>query len=143
MVWKDGMEFEGQVADHVVRMDTKAPIGKDRGASPKELVALGLGGCTAMDVVALLKKNKQPPKAFHVEVEIQPSTGGHPIVFDKAVVSFFAEGDIEEAKLLESVQLSQTKFCGVSAMLSKAFPINYRVILNGKEIGTGSANFAS
>lgn len=141
IVWKDGMEFEGAADNHIVRMDAKSPIGKNTGATPKELVAMGLGGCTAMDVIALLKKNKQPPQAFRIDVEITPSTGAHPIVFEKAILTFTVDGAVDSEMLNESVKLSQTKFCGVSAMLSKAFPIEYRIILNGNEIGTGEAKF--
>lgn len=141
IVWKDAMEFEGAAGPHSVRMDAKAPIGKDSGASPKELVAMGLGGCTAMDVIALLKKHKQPPQSFLVDVEVQTSTGGHPAVFEKAVLRFVVNGAVDADKLLEAVRLSQTKYCGVSAMLSKALPIEYNVVLNGTEIGAGSANF--
>jgi putative redox protein len=141
VIWKDGMEFEGIVENHVVPMDAKAPIGKNSGATPKELVAMGLGGCTAMDVIALLKKYKQPAKTFRVDLEIQPTSGAHPIVFEKAILNFVVEGDIQAEKLAEAVQLSQTKFCGVSAMLSKSFPIEYRITLNGNEVATGAAKF--
>lgn len=141
VIWKERMMFEGVVDEHIVSMDAKPPIGKNAGATPKELVAMGLGGCTAMDVIALLKKYKQVPKTFRIDVEIQPSTSEHPIVFEKAILSFSVEGDVDAEKLNQAVMLSQTKYCGVSAMLSKSFPIEYRVILNGKEISTGNANF--
>lgn len=135
------MEFEAVAGPHVVRMDAKTPIGKNSAASPKELVAMGLGGCTAMDVIALLKKYKQPPQSFQIDVEIQPSTAGHPAVFEKAVLKYVVNGNVDAEKLIEAVTLSQTKYCGVSAMLSKALPIEYRVVLNGAEIATGAANF--
>ena len=141
VVWKDGMGFDGLAEDHVVPMDAIAPIGKSTAATPKELVALGLGGCTAMDVIALLKKYKQPPESFRVDLEIVPSTGAHPIVFESAVLTFSVEGKVDAEKLNEAVHLSQTKYCGVSAMLSKSFPIEYRVILNGAEIGSGTTKF--
>lgn len=141
IVWKDSMEFEGAAGPHTVRMDAKTPIGKDSGASPKELVAIGLGGCTAMDVIALLKKYKQSPQSFLVDVDVQTSTGGYPAIFEKAVLRFVVNGTVDANKLLEAVKLSQTKYCGVSAMLSKAFPIEYNVVLNGAEIGVGSADF--
>tara|TARA_B110001454_G_C12723340_1_gene436815 strand:+ start:28470 stop:28919 length:450 start_codon:yes stop_codon:yes gene_type:complete len=141
VVWKDAMEFEGIADSHTLRMDAKAPIGKNSAPTPKELVALGLGGCTAMDVIALLKKHKQPTQDFKIDIDIEPSTNGHPVVFEKAVLSFIVNGEISADKLVEAVTLSQTKFCGVSAMLSESFPIEYKVILNGKEIGTGMAKF--
>jgi putative redox protein len=143
VVWKSDMQFDGTVGDHVIHMDAKAPIGKDTAPTPKELVAMGLGGCTAMDVIAFLKKHKQAPQILHVEVDIESSTGGYPAVFTKATVTFIAEGTVDPEKLNEAAHLSQTKYCGVSAMLSKSFPIEYRVVLNGKEIGSGAANFES
>ena len=141
LVWKEGMTFGGTVDGHSVQIDAKAPIGKNSGPTPKELLALGLGGCTSMDVVALLRKYKQPPRSLEVEVEIQTSTGAHPIVFEGASLSFKVEGEVEPERLREAVHLSQSKFCGVSAMLSKAFPIEYQIVLNGEVIGKGSALF--
>lgn len=141
IVWKDAMEFRGEVADHTVPMDAKSPLGKGKAPTPKELVALGLGGCTAMDVIALLKKYKQPPENFHVDIEVQTSTGKMPSVFEKAHLNFVVNGAVDPEKLIEAVNLSQTKFCGVSAMLSRSFPIEYRITLNGTQIKTGSAKF--
>lgn len=141
--WKEGMAFEASGGSHVVRMDAKSPIGKDSAATPKELVAMGLGGCTAMDVIALLKKYKQPPQSFQVDVDVQSSNTGNPVVFEKASLKFVVNGPIDADKLIEAVRLSQTKYCGVSAMLSKAFPIEYKIELNGTEIGFGLANFES
>lgn len=143
VVWKDGMEFFGQADGHSILMDAKSPIGKNEAPTPKELVAMGLGGCTAMDVIALLKKHKQPPKSFSVEVDIIPSTGSHPIVFEKATLNFLVHGDVESATLIEAVNLSQTKYCGVSAMLAKAFQIEFRINLNDKDIYNGIAKFES
>jgi putative redox protein len=143
VVWKSDMQLEGIAAGHTVAMDAKTPIGKGTAPTPKELVAMGLGGCTAMDVIAFLKKYKQPPQSLRVDVDIDSSTGGHPAVFTKAIVTFVVEGTIEAEKLNEAVKLSQTKYCGVSAMLSKSFPIEYRIILNGKETGSGIAKFES
>ena len=143
VIWKDGMEFDGLVDSHTISMDAKSPIGKNKAATPKELVALGLGGCTAMDVIALLKKYKQPLKKLNVAIEIQSSSGTHPVVFEKSALAFHVEGDIEVERLIEAVHLSQTKYCGVSAMLSKALPIEYEVFLNGVKVGTGKANFQS
>jgi uncharacterized OsmC-like protein len=62
-------------------------------------------------------------------------------VFEKALITFSVDGEVEGEKLMEAVHLSQTKYCGVSAMLALAFPIEFRVLLNGQEIGRGSAKF--
>lgn len=142
VVWKDGMEFVGRRDKHAVPMDAVSPLGRDAGPTPKELVAMGLGGCTAMDVIALLKKHKQPPRAFRVDVDVQPTSGNHPVVFARAVLRYVVDGDVTPEVLNEAVRLSQTQYCGVSAMLARALPIEYRVVLNGQEVGAGSARFA-
>lgn len=139
--WAGNMKFESTAGANTVVMDAKAPIGKDSGQTPKELVAAGLGGCTAMDVVAMLKKHRQPLESLEVDVDIEVSKGGHPTLFTHALITFRAIGPVDPQILLEAVHLSQTQYCGVSAMLAKAFPIEYVVMLNNEEIGTGHANF--
>lgn len=135
------MAFEARAGANQVVMDTSAPLGQNTGMSPKELVVTGLGGCTAMDVVGLMKKHKQDLKSFTVDVEVEKTSGVHPAVFTKAMIQFRLEGTLDKNIVLESVRLSQTKYCGVSAMLSKAFPIAYEVYINGEMVGTGHAQF--
>jgi putative redox protein len=139
--WKDKMLFEGLVDKHTVVMDAKSPIGRGEAPTPKDLVVLGLGGCTAMDVIALLNKYHQPPLTFDIEVDVLQSEGKQPAVFEQAMLSYVVTGNIEPEKLFEAVRLSQSKHCGVSSMLSKSFPISYRVELNGVEVGAGKAKF--
>lgn len=139
--WTEGMKFEATAEGNNVMMDAKAPIGTNTAMTPKELVAVGLGGCTAMDVVALLKKHRQAYKSLDVDVDITTSTAGQPVVFTSATLTFNASGEIDRAILIDAVRLSQTKYCGVSAMLVKALPINYIVKLNGEKIGDGKAGF--
>jgi putative redox protein len=137
------MEFDGRAGSHSVLMDAKPPIGSNAGATPKELVGMGLSGCTAMDVIALLKKHKQTPRHLSVDSDISIKPGGYPAVFEKAVLTFKVEGDVHPEVLKEAVALSQTKYCSVSAMLSKAFVIEYSIVLNGQLIGQGTADFES
>ena len=125
--WKSGMKFEANADGKTALMDAKAPIGKGEAMTPKELVAAGLVGCTAMDVIALLKKHKQPVTALTVDADIETSTGQQPAVFTSALLTFRATGEISAEILLDAVHLSQTKYCGVRAMLSRVFPIRYTV----------------
>lgn len=140
-IWKTNMNFIGECGENRVQMDAKPPLGKAGGATPKELVVLGLSGCTAMDVIALMKKHKQDVKHFNIEADVSKSSGGHPEVFTHILLTFNAEGNIERDKLIEAVKLSQTKYCGVSAMLSKAFPIEYKIKLNNEIIAEGKTAF--
>ncbi len=139
--WMGNMKFESTAEANTVSMDAKPPLGRNLGQTPKELVAAGLGGCTAMDVVGLLKKHKQPLEKLEVDVDIEMTKGVYPTLFTHALITFKAHGPVDPKILLDSVQLSQTKYCGVSAMLAKAFPIEYVVMLNDEAIGRGHANF--
>lgn len=93
-----------------------------------------------MDVIAHLNKRKQPPKIFRVEAEAD-LTATHPKTFTEVRLDFHLEGEIQTALALEAVGLSQTKYCGVSAMMAKNCPIRYRVVLNGSVVGQGEAKF--
>jgi putative redox protein len=139
--WTGGMKFEATTDGHLVQMDAKSPIGAGSAMTPKDLVAVALGGCTAMDVIALLKKHKQDYKSLDVLVDIAISNSGQPVVFTSAALTFRATGTIDKAIFLDAVRLSQTKYCGVSAMLVKSFPIKYVVELNGDQIGEGNTDF--
>lgn len=140
-VWSEKMRFTAEVDKHTVSMDTKPPIGDDTAITPKQMLIVAICGCTGMDVVGLLKKYKQPLSKFEIEAEATVTEGAHPIVFKDVQLVFKFEGSLEKEKVLEAVTLSQTKYCSVSAMLSKAFPINYTVHLNSENIGAGTAQF--
>lgn len=140
-VWKNAMQFDMVSGECHVAIDAKSPVGKGQGFTPKELVLAGIAGCTAMDVIALLRKTKQDVQSFEVECDATPTSSGHPVTFQEVNVIFRLKGTIDSSKLLDAVTLSQTQYCGVSAMMSKAVPINYSVFLNGENIGTGQAQF--
>lgn len=141
LVWQEKMIFTGKSGVHEVKMDTKSPIGSDSALTPKQLMIAGLCGCTAMDVIALLKKHKQPVESFEVTSESTPTEGVHPAVYSKIHLVFRLKGELDPQKVMESVRLSQTRYCGVSAMLSKSVPITYEVEVNGIQVGTGQAEF--
>jgi putative redox protein len=141
LVWSEKMLFEAQAGEHRIPVDARPPIGANRGMSPKELLLSALASCTAMDVVALLRKHRQKLDKLSVGVEAPLSEGGHPKTFTRADLVFDVQGEVDPNILIESVKASQTLFCGVSAMLSRAFPIAYRVSLNGAQIGSGEAGF--
>ncbi len=138
--WDKNLRFVAKGAGHEVAMDAKKPVGDDTAFTPKELVLAALGGCTAMDVAALLKKYKQTPESFDIEVE-SDTTQGYPSIFKSASLHYVVTGKVEASKLVEAITLSQTKYCGVSAMLTKAMPISYKVTLNNEIIHQGTSQF--
>lgn len=140
-VWKEKMLFSGEAGDNQTVMDAKSPIGTGKGLTPKELLALSISGCTGMDVAALLKKYRQPMDSLAVDADVTMTENVYPTVFSNVQLTFEVTGGVDKEKLIEAVRLSQTKYCGVTAMVSKAVPIHYRIVLNGEEIGTGKADF--
>lgn len=140
--WIEKMQFSAQVGELSVPMDAKPPIGNGSALTPKELLVAGLCGCTGMDVVALLKKYKQPLESLEVEADALSQESGHPAVFREIKLTFEFRGALDREKVLEAVRLSQTKYCSVSGMLSKALPISYEVRLNSETIGSGKADFS-
>lgn len=140
--WIQGIGFEVQVRDHHQFTDGKKEFGgRDRGPNPKEYVLAGLCGCTGMDVVSLMKKYKLNFKTFNVSAQSE-LTKDHPIIFTNVNLNFSVTGDDLDTELVKkAVDLSMTKYCGVSAMLSKTVPITYNLILNENKIASGIAKF--
>jgi putative redox protein len=105
-------------------MDSVAAANGAHGASPMELIALGLASCTAMDVISILQKKRQNVTQFEIGVDA-PRSADHPKVFTRAMLTYkFTGTDIEEAAVLRAIELSVTKYCPVHAMLEQAFPID-------------------
>ncbi len=140
-IWKEKMAFSGESDGNSVSMDAKTPIGGGQGLTPKELLAIAVSGCTAMDVAALMRKHKQPVEAFEVLADVTIREGSKPQVFEKIELTFSLKGKLEKERVIEGVHLSQTQYCGVSAMVVKSVPMNYRILLNDEEIGSGAAHF--
>ena len=98
-----------------------APVG----ASPREMVLVGLIGCTGMDVASILAKKRQPADRYEVHVEAEIA-GTAPRVFTRIVVEHRVSGSVEVEALRRAIELSATRYCPVSAMLSRAVPIEHR-----------------
>ncbi|MGZ5280266.1 MAG: OsmC family protein [Pseudobdellovibrionaceae bacterium] len=140
-IWTEKMKFTGECDGHSIELDAKPPFGDNTGLTPKALVAIAVAGCTGMDVVALMKKHKQPLESFEVKVDAPPVEKKQPPVFKEIALTFIFKGSLDKEKVIEAVHLSQTKYCAVSAMLSGTVPIQYKIFLNDEEIGTGHASF--
>lgn len=124
--WQQGMTFIGKAnSGFAVQMDADRSMGgNDSGVRPMEMIALGLAGCTAMDVLSILQKKRQNVTHFEVMVDAARSAD-HPRVFTNAVITYLVTGhDVEESELVRSMELSITKYCPVQAMLEQAFPMD-------------------
>jgi putative redox protein len=107
-----------------VTMDTSLSQPR-RGPSPREIVLIGLGGCTAMDVAEILNKKRQPPTTYRVQVT-STEAETHPQVFTAITVEHIVTGEVDLEALRRSIELSATRYCPVSRMLSATVPIEHR-----------------
>lgn len=139
--WQDKMQFKASDGKLSMTMDAKSPIGSDTALTPKQLFLASIMGCSAMDVVSLMRKYKQDMKSFHIDAQA-PLKEGHPAVFTHISIQYRLDGAIELEKAFEAAKLSMTKFCGVSAMVSTDVPIEYEVFVNGVSAGKGRADFS-
>jgi len=128
--WNDAMSFETSLNGHKLVIDADEKVGgKDRGPRPKALLLVSLAGCTAMDVISMLGKMRVQPDSFHVDVEGE-LTEEHPKVYRTLHVKYIFKGkDLPMDKLEKAVSMSQEKYCGVSAMLSKASELTHEIVL--------------
>jgi putative redox protein len=119
--WVDGMTFVGESASgHGVVMDASPEVGgRDLGTRPMEMVILGLGGCTSIDVLMILKKQRQQVTDCWVEIEAE-RRDEVPKVYSRIHSHFVVTGvDLDERKVERAIQLSAEKYCSVAAMLEK------------------------
>jgi putative redox protein len=89
------------------------------GPSPFEAVVLAAGGCTAFDVVDILRKKREPVESFRIEIESQRAKGP-PAVLEKLHLTYVLKGPRKEANVARAIELSQEKYCSVSIMLKRA-----------------------
>ncbi len=127
---KGNMGFEMDLDGHNFITDASKKIGgNDLGPRPKQLLLVGLIGCTGIDVMSILKKMKVEPEDLNIEIEAD-NTEEHPKVYENIHLTFNFKGkNLPRKKIEKAVSLSQKKYCGVSAMLKKATPITYDIII--------------
>ena len=125
--WVEEVTFLGESASgHAVVMDGPPESGgRNLGIRPMEMILLGMGGCTAFDVVMILKKARQPVTDCVVEMEAERATS-EPKVFTRIHVHFIVTGSgLSDKQVARAVELSAEKYCSASIMLSKAVDITH------------------
>ena len=126
--WKGKLTFQGQTdAGHQVLMDVKPDAGGEgKGPSPMEMVLMALAGCTAMDIVVIMRKKRVDLQGLNIKVDGERASE-HPKYFTRIGVEYNFEGkDIREEDIKQAVELSRDKYCSVSAMLKEKAEISYR-----------------
>ena len=132
VTWTSGMAFEAELEGHRLSIDVPGVEGDPgKGPRPKGLLLAGLGGCTGMDVVSILEKMRVPFEGLEIEVSADQSED-HPRVFTAIRIRYRFKGrDLPMDKLERAIQLSQEKYCGVSAMLGKTAAITTEIVVEG------------
>jgi putative redox protein len=126
----DDFHFEAVGAAGVkVNIDGSESIGgHNLGARPMEMILMGLGGCSAIDIILILRKQRQSIDDFRIEISAERADAV-PAVFTHIHIKFFLSGKIKMEKAEQAAALSMEKYCSVSAMLIKAATITHEVIL--------------
>ena len=122
--WLDNMSFVGESeSGHSVVMD--GPPGRNLGVRPMEMVLLGMGGCTAFDVVMILQRQRQSISDCHVELSAERADEA-PKVFTKIHVHYVVKGSgLDEKKVARAVDMTAEKYCSVSIMLAKSVDVTH------------------
>ena len=125
--WLDHMSFVGESGSgHSVVMDGAPEAGgHNLGIRPMEMLLLGLGGCTAFDVVSILHKSRQQISDCEVAIEAERATE-IPRVFVRIHIHFIVSGrELDKTKVSKAVALSADKYCSASRMLEKSATITH------------------
>lgn len=106
---------------HKVLMDSSVENGgKNNGIRPMQMLIMGLGGCSAIDVVMILKKQRQEITDFRIEIDADREKGKEPSLWENAHIKFFLEGNIDTDKAQRAVELSINKYCSVAETLRQS-----------------------
>jgi putative redox protein len=125
--WIDGMMMVGESASgHAVVMDGPENLGgKNLGIRPMEMLLLGMGGCTTIDVMSMLKKMREEVRDCRAEISAERADD-HPKVFTNIHIHFVVEGvNLDEKKVGKAIGLSADKYCSASIMLGKTAAVTH------------------
>jgi putative redox protein len=126
--WLSNMAFETEINGHKIVIDANPEVGgENRGPRPKPFMLAALGGCTAMDVISILKKMHVEVESFNVRVEGDLTEEFPKHFFKMHVVYEFKGKNLPIDKLQKAVDLSEEKYCGVSAVYRKALEITSEI----------------
>lgn len=130
-IWTDNERYLGEATSrHALVMDTAS---EKTANTPMELVLIALCGCTASDVVGILKKKREPFTSLEVSAEGERAHG-YPAVYTEIKLRYRVGGNVSPKAMEDAVRLSQEKYCSVSAMLEKTAKIEVQIeYLNSAE----------
>lgn len=114
--------FEAKDANgHTVRLDTSPEGGGTNfGVRPMQMLLMGLGGCSGIDIVSILKKQRQPIDGFNMKIEGEREAGKEPSIWKNVTIIFELTGNIDPDKAKRACELSMDKYCSVAETLRRA-----------------------
>lgn len=124
-------ECKNELGTSIFLNNTNNPA--DKGVSPMQAVLMAVAGCSGIDVVSILKKQRQEIKNFSAEVEGDRIPVDEAKPFNKIRVKFLLEGEIDPKKAYKAAQLSFEKYCSVSKTLEPNVEVSFVVFVNGEE----------
>ncbi len=132
VIWRERMTFDAQTqSGHRLTLDTSPTGGgNDRGASPMQLLLVALAGCTAMDVVSILQKMREPLTGLEVSVE-GIRADEHPRIYTDITLVYHVRGPVKPQSVAHAIELSEAKYCSVGAMLGRSARITTRMEIEG------------
>ncbi|SEL82139.1 putative redox protein [Chitinophaga rupis] len=118
----DGFNMEATDENgHSVLMDSSVENGgNNNGVRPMQMLIMGLGGCSAIDVVMILKKQRQEITDFRIEIEAEREKGKEPSIWETAKIVFYLDGKVDPDKAARAVELSMNKYCSVAETLRRS-----------------------
>jgi len=125
--WVDGLKFTSSAnSGHEITMDGPPEHGgTDSAPRPMELVLMGLGGCTGMDAISILRKKKQDVTGFEIKLKGLRAEN-HPMRYENVELEFVIKGrGVDDAAARRAIELSMEKYCSVKFTLEKETPISY------------------
>jgi putative redox protein len=118
---------------NLVSIDASPSIGgTEKGARPMELLLMGLGSCSGIDIISILNKQRQTVSDFQVSIQAERETGKQANLFTKIHLHFDVSGDIEKEKIETAIHLSIDKYCSVAKILEKSAEITHSYSINGE-----------
>lgn len=115
---------------HRISIDTSSSE-DPQGPSPMELLLMGVAGCSSIDIISILNKQKIKPDSLHIQVDGDRVKGQVPSLFTDIHAKVSATGDVPANRLYRAAQLSFEKYCSVSKTLEHTATITFSVAVNG------------
>ena len=125
-----GFEAENETHKKFIMDANTSMGGKGQGFGPMQTLIAAIGGCSSIDIVSILKKQKQEIQSFEIVIDAEREPGKEPSLFTTIHIKYFLTGNIDPEKAQRAAELSIEKYCSVAKILEKTAKITYEVKVN-------------